>query len=441
MSSVLIFGLLIALMLTGMPVSIALGLTVLTFLYVMTSVPIEAIALKLFTGIERFEIMAIPFFILAGNFLTHGAVARRMIDFAVTMCGHWYGGLGIAGTIAAALFSAISGSSPATVVAIGSILLPAMLKINYPLRFGAGIITTAGALGNLIPPSIIMVIYAVATSGAVYTGPTGERVSSASVGQLFMAGVVPGIILAGMLSTTTWYRAWRHNYPRRPKASWSETFRTFRESLWGILLIVIVLGGIYGGYFTPTEAAAMSAVYAFVIEIFVYRDLKLADVPKVLLASANMSAMILYIITNAVLFSFLMTHEQIPQAMANWITGSGITWIWFLLLVNLLLLLAGNVMEPSSIVLIMAPILYPIAVKLGIDPVHFGIVIVVNMEIGMCHPPVGLNLFVASGITKLGLTELTVAVMPWLITLLVFLVLVTYIPEMSLWLPRKLGML
>jgi C4-dicarboxylate transporter DctM subunit len=441
MSSVLIFGLLIALMLTGMPISIALGLTVLTFLYVMTSVPIEAVALKLFTGIERFEIMAIPFFILAGNFLTHGAVARRMIDFAVAMCGHWYGGLGIAGTIAAALFSAISGSSPATVVAIGSILLPAMLKIHYPLRFGAGIITTAGALGNLIPPSIIMVIYAVATSGAVYTGPTGERVSSASVGQLFMAGVVPGIILAAMLSTTTWYRAWKHNYPRRPKASWSETFRTFRESLWGILLIVIVLGGIYGGYFTPTEAAAMSAVYAFVIEIFVYRDLKLADVPKVLLASANMSAMILYIITNAVLFSFLMTHEQIPQAMANWITGSGITWIWFLLLVNLLLLLAGNVMEPSSIVLIMAPILYPIAVKLGIDPVHFGIVIVVNMEIGMCHPPVGLNLFVASGITKLGLTELTVAVTPWLITLLVFLVLVTYIPEMSLWLPRALGML
>jgi len=441
MTSVFIFGLLIVLMLTGMPISIALGLTVLTFLFTMTTVPIEAVALKLFTGIERFEIMAIPFFILAGNFLTHGGVARRMIVFARTMIGHWAGGLGIAATMAAALFSAVSGSSPATVVAIGSIMLPAMLSVGYPRRFAAGIIVTGGALGNLIPPSIIMVIYAVATSGAVYFGPDGQKVSSASVGQLFMAGLVPGIILASMLSATTWYRAWKNNYPRIPKATWGERWRAFLDSAWGISLIVLVLGGIYLGWFTPTEAAAMSAVYAFVIEIFIYKDMKWKDVPKVLLSSANLSAMLLYIITNAVLFSFLMTSEQIPQTMANWITGSGISWITFLLLVNLLLLLAGNVMEPSSIVLIMAPILYPIAVKLGINPVHFGIIIVVNMEIGMCHPPVGLNLFVASGITKLGMTELSIAVLPWLATLLVFLVLVTYIPEMSLWLPRFLGML
>ncbi|HKY86191.1 MAG TPA: TRAP transporter large permease subunit [Pseudorhodoplanes sp.] len=441
MSTAFIFILLVLLMLTGMPISIALGLTVLTFLFLLTSVPIEAVALKLFTGIERFEIMAIPFFILAGNFLTHGGVARRMIAFARTMIGHWAGGLGIAATMAAALFSAVSGSSPATVVAIGSIMLPAMLAIGYPRRFAAGVLVTGGSLGNLIPPSIIMVIYAVATGGAVYFGPDGQKVASASVGQLFMAGIVPGIILAGMLSATTWYRAWKNNYARIPKATWGERWRAFTDSAWGISLIVLVLGGIYSGWFTPTEAAAMSAVYAFIIEIFIYKDMKWKDVPKVLLASANLSAMLLYIITNAVLFSFLMTHEQIPQAMANWITGSGITWIVFLLLVNLLLLAAGNVMEPSSIVLIMAPILYPIAVKLGIDPVHFGIIIVVNMEIGMCHPPVGLNLFVASGITKLGMTELSIAVLPWLATLLVFLVLVTYIPEMSLWLPRMLGML
>jgi C4-dicarboxylate transporter, DctM subunit len=441
MTSAFIFGLLIALMLTGMPISIALGLTVLTFLFVMTSVPIEAVALKLFTGIENFEIMAIPFFILAGNFLTHGGVARRMIAFARTMFGHWPGGLGIAATMAAALFSAVSGSSPATVVAIGSIMLPAMLEIGYPRRFAAGIIVTGGALGNLIPPSIIMVLYAVATSGAVYFGPEGQKVSSASVGQLFIAGVVPGVILASMLSATTWYRAWKNNYKRIPKATWGERWYAFRDSAWGISLIVIVLGGIYAGWFTPTEAAAMSAVYAFLIEMFIYKDMSWKGVPKVLLASANMSAMILYIVTNAVLFSFLMTSEQIPQAMADWITGSGINWITFLLLVNVLLLLAGNVMEPSSITLIMAPILYPIAVKLGINPVHFGIILVVNMEIGMCHPPVGLNLFVASGIAKMGMTELSIAVLPWLATLLVFLVLVTYIPEMSLWLPRLLGML
>ena len=441
MTSAFIFGLLIALMLTGMPVSIALGLTVLTFLFTMTQVPIEAVALKLFTGIENFEIMAIPFFILAGNFLTHGGVARRMIAFARTMIGHWHGGLGIAATMAAALFSAVSGSSPATVVAIGSIMLPAMLAAGYPRRLGAGVIVTGGALGNLIPPSIIMVLYAVATGGAVYLGPGGERVSSASVGQLFIAGVVPGMILAAMLSATTWFRAWRGNVPRIARATWRERWFAFVDSAWGISLILIVLGGIYIGWFTPTEAAAISAVYAFLIEMFIYKDLGWKGVPKVLLASANMSAMILYIVTNAVMFSFLMTSEQIPQAMASWITASGIDWIMFLLLVNLLLLLAGNVMEPSSITLIMAPILYPIAVKLGIHPVHFGIILVVNMEIGMCHPPVGLNLFVASGIAKMGMTELTIAVLPWLATLLVFLGLVTYIPEMSLWLPRMLGML
>jgi C4-dicarboxylate transporter DctM subunit len=440
MNAAIIFGLLIALMLTGMPISIALGLTVLTFVFALTTVPIEAVALKLFTGIENFEIMAIPFFILSGNFLTHGGVARRMIDFATSIIGHWPGGLGLAGVLACALFAAVSGSSPATVVAIGSIILPAMVAQGFPKRFGAGVITTSGALGILIPPSIVMVMYCVATSGSVVMGPDGQRVSSASVGQMFIAGVVPGLILASMLGVTTWYRAWKNDYPRLPRASWGERVVALRKSFWGLSLIILVLGGIYGGFFTPTEAAAVSAVYAFVIAVFVYRDMSLADVPKVLLASANMSAMLLYIITNAVLFSFVMTSEQIPQAMVGWITDAGVGWITFLLLVNILLLVAGNVMEPSSIVLITAPILFPIAAKLGIDPVHFGIMMVVNMEVGMCHPPVGLNLYVASGITRMGITELTIAVWPWLLTMLIFLVVVTYVPAISLWLPRLLGM-
>jgi len=427
MNAAIIFVLLFALMLTGMPISISLGLTVLTFLFTMTQVPIEAVALKLFTGIEKFEIMAIPFFILAGNFLTHGGVARRMIEFATSMVGHMYGGLGLAGVLACALFAAVSGSSPATVVAIGSILLPAMVKAGFPKRFGAGIITTSGALGILIPPSIVMVMYAVSTN--------------TSVGALFMAGVVPGLVLATFLGAVTWYRARRFGYPRMPRASWSERWRTFRRAIWGLLLIVVVMGGIYTGIFTPTEAAAMSAVYAFVVAVFVYRDMGLKQVPKVLLDSANMSAMLLYIITNAVLFSFLMTSEQIPQAMADWLIGKGLGTVTFLLVVNVLLLLAGNVMEPSSIVLIMAPILFPVATKLGIDPVHLGILITVNMEVGMCHPPVGLNLYVASGITKMGITELTIAVWPWLLSMLVFLIAVTYWPALSLWLPRTLGMM
>ncbi|MBK7648989.1 MAG: TRAP transporter large permease subunit [Betaproteobacteria bacterium] len=427
MNAVVIFGLLAILMLTGMPISISLGLTVLTFLFTMTQVPLESVALKLFTGIEKFEIMAIPFFILAGNFLTHGGVAKRMINFATSMVGHWYGGLGLAGVVACALFAAVSGSSPATVVAIGSILLPAMVKAGFPKKFGAGVISTSGALGILIPPSIVMVMYSVATN--------------TSVGALFMAGVVPGIALALTLGGVTWYRARKYDYPRQPKATWGERWKAFRASVWGLLLIVVVMGGIYTGIFTPTEAAAMSAVYAFICAVFIYRDLGLKDVPKVLLNSANMSAMLLYIITNAVLFSFIMTNENIPQALADWMLGHGLGLITFLLAVNVILLLAGNFMEPSSIVLIFAPILFPVAVKLGIHPVHFGILMVVNMEVGMCHPPVGLNLYVASGITKMGITELTVAVWPWLLSMLCFLMVVTYWPSLSLWLPQQLGML
>jgi C4-dicarboxylate transporter, DctM subunit len=508
MRAAMIFLLLIALMLTGMPISIALGLTVLTFLFTLTQVPIESVALKLFTGIEKFEIMAIPFFILAGNFLTHGGVARRMIAFATSMVGHWHGGLALAGVMACALFAAVSGSSPATVVAIGSVILPAMVAQGFPNRFGAGVITTSGSLGILIPPSIPMVIFAVSTN--------------TSVGKLFMAGVVPGLLLAFCLGCTTWLIARKNGYPRLAPiggrspiratmsagkgllvcmplillvpafvvaslidgargnevlfasvmrwarwlalvqglwifvgyglAKWGgyglglrhealKVWRSFWDSVWGLLLIIIVIGGIYTGFFTPTEAAAMSAVYAFIVAVFVYGDMGMKDVPRVLLDSANMSAMLLYIITNAVLFSFLMTHENIPQAMAEWMIGQGLGWVGFLLLVNILLLLAGNVMEPSSIILIMAPILFPVAIKLGIDPVHFGILIVVNMEVGLCHPPVGLNLYVASGIAKMGITELTVAVWPWLLTMLCFLVVVTYWPALSLWLPRLLGMM
>ncbi|HET7776800.1 MAG TPA: TRAP transporter large permease subunit, partial [Azospira sp.] len=316
MNAAIIFGLLLALMLTGMPISISLGLTVLTFLFTMTQVPIESVALKLFTGIEKFEIMAIPFFILAGNFLTHGGVARRMINFASAMVGHLHGGLGLAGVLACALFAAVSGSSPATVVAIGSILLPAMVKAGFPNRFGAGVITTSGALGILIPPSIVMVMYSVATN--------------TSVGALFMAGVIPGLMLATILGLVTWYRAKKFDDPRMPKASWGERWQAFRKSVWGLLLIVIVMGGIYTGMFTPTEAAAMSAVYAFFVAVFVYKDMGLKQVPKVLLDSASMSAMLLYIITNAVLFSFLMTHENIPQALGEWMVNTGLSWWMFL---------------------------------------------------------------------------------------------------------------
>ena len=424
MTGLVIFGLLCALMITGMPISIALGLTVLSFLFTMTQVPLESVALKLFTGIEKFEIMAIPFFILAGNFLTHGGVAKRMIRFATAMVGHLHGGLALGGVLACALFAAVSGSSPATVVAIGSILLPAMVKQGYPMKFGVGVIGTAGGLGILIPPSIVMVIYAVSTNS--------------SIGKLFIAGIVPGLLLAALLLSVTWAVAKKRNYPRMPKASLAEMVAAFRESFWGLALVVVVIGGIYSGIFTPTEAAAMSAAYAFFVSVYVYKDLTLKQVPKVLLDSANLSAMILYIITNAVLFSFLLTSEQIPQSLAAWINDMGLSPWMFLMVVNVLLLIAGNFMEPSSILLITAPILFPVAMKLGIDPIHLGILMTVNMEIGMITPPVGLNLYVASGIANMGLTEVTKACAPWILVMLAFLLLITYVPAITLWLPNLL---
>lgn len=426
MRAATVFALLIALMLTGIPVSIALGLTVMTFLFTLTTVPIEAVSMKLFTGIEGFEIMAIPFFILAGNFLTHGGVARRMINFATSLIGHWHGGLGLAGIVACAMFALVCGSSVATVAAIGAIVLPEMVRHGYPMRFGAGIITVAGSLGILMLPSIPKIVYAVSTN--------------TSIGALFVAGLLPGMLLTTMLCIVTWWLARNRDYPRMPKATWGETIHAFRESIWGLMLVVIIIGGIYSGLFTATEAAAMAAVYSFIIAVFVYKAIKMADVPRVLLRAANTSAMLLYIVTNAVLFSFVLSNENLPATLADWIAAQNLGWVGFLLVVNVLLLLAGNFMEPNSIILIMAPILAPAAKKLGIDLVHFGIVMDVNMEVGLCHPPVGLNLYVASMIARMRITDLAGAVMPWLLTMLGFLVIVTYWPDLTLWLPRVLGM-
>src|SRR5450755_3960809 len=257
MNAAILFGLLLALMLTGMPISISLGLTVLTFILTLTTVPLESVALKLFTGIEKWEIMAIPFFILAGNFLTHGGVARRMINFATSLVGHLHGGLALASILACAMFALVCGSSVATVVAIGSIVLPAMVAHGYPMRFGAGVIITAGSLGILMLPSIPKVIYAISTG--------------TSIGALFVAGLFPGMLLTAMLMTTTWFLAKKNGYPRMKKATWTQRWRAFRDSIWGLLLVVIIIGGIYSGAFTATEAAAMAAVYAFFVAIFVYK--------------------------------------------------------------------------------------------------------------------------------------------------------------------------
>ncbi len=285
-------------------------------------------------------------------------------------------------------------------------------------------ICNAGTLGILIPPSIVMVVYAAATE--------------TSVGKLFMAGVIPGIVLGLMLMVAIYFRARALDIPRQPKASLREVLKAGRDSIWGLLLLVIILGGIYGGIFTPTEAAGVAAVYAFFIAVFIYRDIGMSRVPHVLVDAAKVTVMLMFIVANALLFAHVLTTERIPQAITEQIVAMGMAPWQFLIVVNILLLIAGNFMEPTGIILILAPILFPIATQMGIDPVHLGIIMVVNLEIGMVTPPVGLNLFVTSGITGMSIVQVVRAALPWLTVLLLFLIIVTYVPQLTLFLPNLL---
>ncbi|HET9576944.1 MAG TPA: TRAP transporter large permease subunit [Usitatibacter sp.] len=421
MITLLLFVLLFVFMFAGMPIAVALGLSSVVTIMVVGRDSLASLALKLFETSEQFTLLAIPFFILAGAFMTTGGVARRMIRFANACIGHLQGGLAMASVLACMLFAAVSGSSPATVVAVGTIVIGGMVRAGYSKEMAAGVICNAGTLGILIPPSIVMVVYGAATE--------------TSVGKLFVAGVIPGLVLGFMLIGAIYVRARMIDLPRQPRATLREVLVAGRDSLWGLLLIFIILGGIYGGIFTPTEAAAVAAVYAFLVAVFVYRDIGLKDSPRVLVDAARVTVMLMFIIANALLFAYVLTTERIPQTIAEQIVSWGMAPWQFLVVVNVMLLIAGNFMEPTGIILILAPILFPIATRMGIDPVHLGIIMTVNMEIGMVTPPVGLNLFVTSGITGMSIMEVVRAALPWLSVLMVFLVIVTYVPQLSLWLP------
>ncbi len=424
MTIAFLFVLLFVFMLVGMPIAIALGLSSLLTILFLGQDSLASLSLKLFETSEHFTLLAIPFFILSGAFMTTGGVAKRMVTFANASIGHLRGGLAMASVLACMLFAAVSGSSPATVVAVGSIVIAGMVKAGYTKEFAAGVICNAGTLGILIPPSIVMVVYAAATE--------------TSVGKLFMAGVIPGIVLGLMLMVAIWFRARALKIPLQPRASWREVLRAGRNSIWGMLLLVIILGGIYGGVFTPTEAAAVAAVYAFFIAVFVYRDIGMKQVPQVLVDAARVTVMLMFIVANALLFAHVLTTERIPQTITEHIVALGMEPWQFLVVVNILLLIAGNFMEPTGIILILAPILFPIATRMGIDPVHLGIIMVVNLEIGMVTPPVGLNLFVTAGITGMSILQVVRAALPWLSVLLVFLIIVTYVPWLSMFLPNLL---
>lgn len=422
MTVLFLFTLLFALLVIGAPVALALGLaSVLTIVFFSTD-SLASLSLKLFQGMQHPTLLSIPFFILSSAFLSTGGVAKRLIRFATVCVGSVRGGLAMSTVLACMLFAAVSGSSPATVIAIGSIAIAGMVSNGYDQKFAVGIVSTAGTLGILIPPSIVMVVYA--------------AITEVSIGRLFMAGVLPGLLAGLMLMAGVYYFAHKHNLPKLKAASLREFIVAAVDAIWGLLLVVIVIGGIYGGIFTPTEAAAVAAVYAFIIALFVYRDLKFRDVPKVFVDSGRITIMLMFIITNAMLFGHVLTTEQIPQQVSELIVGWGMSAWMFLIVVNILLLIGGCFMEPSGLLLITVPILFPIAMKLGIDPVHLGIIMVVNMEIGMVTPPVGLNLFVISGITGMSLADVVKAVMPWLVILFAFLLIVTYVPIVSTFLPN-----
>ncbi len=424
MNTLFLFSCLFFFMAIGMPVAICLGLSSILTIAFFAHDSLASLSIKLYETSEHYTLLAIPFFILAGALMSTGGVARRMVDFAIAAVGHLRGGLAIASILACMLFAAVSGSSPATVVAVGSIVIAGMVRSGYPQPFAAGVICNSGTLGILIPPSIVMVVYA--------------AVTEVSVGRMFMAGVIPGLLLGVMLAMAVHWRVRKLNIEPTPRAPLREVLGKFRESLWGLALLVIIMGGIYGGVFTPTEAAAVSAVYALFVAVFIYRDLKIKDLPEVFVEASRTTVMLMFIVANAMLFAHVLTTERIPQTIAEQIVAFGMAPWMFLLVVNVILLVAGNFMEPTGIILILAPIFFPIATQLGIDPIHLGIIMVVNMEIGMVTPPVGLNLFVTSGITNMSIMQVTHAALPWLMVLLTFLGLVTYIPEISLFLPDLL---
>lgn len=452
-----LFVMLFVFMLTGVPVAISLGLSSILTIFFFSDDSLASIALKLFENVsEHYTLLAIPFFILSSAFLSTGGVAQRMIRFAISIVGHVKGGLAMASVMACMLFAAVSGSSPATVAAIGGICIVGMVQAGYPKQLATGVICNAGTLGILIPPSIVMLVYASATE--------------VSAARMFMAGVVPGLMIGIMLMIGIYIVARVKKIPALPFPGFREVFSALFSASGGLLLIIIVLGAIYGGVASPTEAAAASAVYAYLVAVFGYRDIgPLADKPwrkgnetivamisrnsieipigffksitdsdvnKTIMDAVKVSLMLMFIIANAMLFAHVLTTERIPHLITEQIVGMGLPAWGFLIVVNLLLLAAGNFMDPAPVLLILAPILFPISQQLGIDPIHLGIIMVVNMEIGMLTPPVGLNLFVAAGITGESLLWATKASLPWLMILLLGLIIVTYVPQVSLALPE-----
>jgi C4-dicarboxylate transporter DctM subunit len=415
------FGLLLIL---GVPIAIILGFTTTLSLIFLSDIPLVIITQQLFNALDKFVLLAVPFFILAGSIMTRGGIARRLVAFVNALVGWFPGGLAMAGILACIFFAAISGSSPATVVAIGSIMIPALIKAGYGEKFSLGLITVSGSLGIVIPPSIPMILYCL--------------VMNVSVAEMFMAGILPGLLIGLALMAYTYIIARKNNWRIEAKASMSDIVRTARQGVWALILPFIVLGGIYSGVFTPTEAAAVSVVYALFVEICIHKEFTVKDITAVCRSAAVLSACLLFILSCAMTFIWLLTVEQIPHQLADFIIEYIHSPWMFLLTVNILFLILGCFMYDVSAMLILAPLFLETLNRYDIDLVHFGIVMVLNIQMGMLTPPFGLNLFVASGITDKPLTRIAAGVFPFLAIMLLCLIIVTYIPWISLVLPNMI---
>lgn len=424
MISLLLFGSFIALLAVSVPVAISLGLASAVALLYSGKVSSSYIAQGLVTSIDSFPLMAVPFFILAGDLMGQGGLSRRLLNVANVFFGRYTGGLAIIAVVTCLFFAAISGSGPATVAAIGGLLLPAMAKEGYDKGYSVGLIASAGSIGIIIPPSIPMIIYAVS--------------ANVSITQMFLAGVVPGFLIGLALILVAYFKARKEKYVgNTERFSAAQKWQAIWDAKWALLVPVIILGGIYGGVFTPTEAAAIGVIYGFVVGLFIHKELKLRDLYKVIAESALTSATVIVIVGTATIFGRVLAIERIPFMIADYIVSLTDNPILILLLINVLLMFVGMFMETLAAIIILVPILLPVVVAVGVDPVHFGIVMILNLAVGMVTPPVGVNLFVGARVGETTLEKASVGAIPFILIMIVVLLVITYIPAISLF-PLKL---
>ncbi len=421
--SIFLFSLLAAFLVSGIPIFIALSSCVLVSFMLFSQIPLETVVMRMFAGLDKFSLMSIPFFILAANIMSAGGISRRIIALAKALVGSMHGGMAITTIIACLFFGAISGSSPATVVAIGALLYPAMCADGYPKSFSSGLITSAGSLGIVIPPSVNMIVY-----GAI---------TGVSVGALFVSGFGAGLLFGLALMIYAYIKSRRTpNIVLHKKASSAELIAAIKDSSLGLGVPVIILGGIYGGVFTPTESAAVAVVYAMIVSLFIYRELNSQEFIKTVITSAVTTAQVMIVLAAASVFAWILTAEGITSAIAKSMLAISQNPYILLMMINIVLLIVGMFIDGASIITILAPLFYPITVKAGIDPIHLGIIMVVNSAIGMFTPPFGLNLFVATGVCEQPLSEISKGIMPFILVSIGALLLITYVPEISLWLPK-----